>query len=59
MHPQQFCNWILLGRVLAADVDASRLRLAKDMGADLIINNAKENLKEVCTATLLYFVSSN
>ena len=37
----------LFSRVFAADVDANRLALAKEMGADIIINNSVENLKEV------------
>ncbi|XP_041363511.1 L-threonine 3-dehydrogenase-like [Gigantopelta aegis] len=33
-------------RVIGADIDETRLELAKKMGADIIVNTMKENLKE-------------
>ncbi|XP_050392902.1 L-threonine 3-dehydrogenase [Patella vulgata] len=33
-------------RVIAVDIDESRLQLAKKLGADILVNSAKENLKD-------------
>ncbi len=34
-------------RVIAADIEDSRLELAKQMGADVVVNSAKKDLVEV------------
>ena len=40
---QFFCEF----RVIAADIDESRLDLAKKMGADVLINTLQKELQEV------------
>ena len=43
-------------RILAADLDASRLKLAQAMGADVVIDTSKQDLNQV-KQSMLRFVS--
>lgn len=46
----QYCKLLCQSRVIAVDIDDSKLQLAKDFGAEFVINSSKENVKEKISA---------
>ena len=50
----QFIVSYFISRILAADIDTKRLALAKEMGADFLIDSTKDDLIQVFMYLNLY-----
>ncbi|MCL5067554.1 MAG: zinc-binding dehydrogenase [Thaumarchaeota archaeon] len=46
LYGVQYCKLLCQSRVIAVDIDDSKLKLAKEFGAEFVINSKKENVGE-------------